>query len=136
MLALGANGWSARSKTCAPPVSHQTRYAPRDVKPWTETSFMTFSQRGPSLSETTRFSRKPAPVSRGARLACSIGWLLHLACTAVTRRLRTARQRRQLAQLDDWQLRDAGIDPALAGRGKAIAVDMAAHVRLQSLGVG
>jgi uncharacterized protein DUF1127 len=74
--------------------------------------------------------------SRAAPSACSIRWPLSLACTAVAGRLRAARQRRQLAQLSERQLRDAGIDPALAGRGKAIAVDMIAHLRLQSLGLG
>ena len=77
-----------------------------------------------------------AVVSRTTRLARSIGRLLRLMRTGVARRRRTARQRCQLAQLSDQQLRDAGIDPALAGRGKAIAVDMAAHLRLQSLGFG
>ena len=41
--------------------------------------------------------------------------------------------RHELAGLSDGQLHDAGIDPLLAGRGKAAAVDGAALRRLHSL---
>jgi hypothetical protein len=47
--------------------------------------------------------------------------------------MRTKAQRRELAQLNDRQLRDAGIDPALAGRGKAVAVDRTIRVYLETL---
>jgi len=38
--------------------------------------------------------------------------------------------------LNDRQLRDAGIDPVRAGRGKAIATDSATVARLQGLSHG
>ena len=46
---------------------------------------------------------------------------------------RRVAHRRELAGLGDRQLHDAGIDPALAGRGKAAAADGAALRRLRSL---
>jgi hypothetical protein len=54
----------------------------------------------------------------------------------IVRPLRAAAQRRELARLSDRQLRDAGIDPALAGRGKAVAVDRSSLLRLLSLRQG
>lgn len=74
-----------------------------------------------------------AAVSRSTRMKCSIRWLLHLIHTVLSQWLRTTRQRRQLAQLSERQLRDAGIDPALAGRGQAIVVDRNVLLRLQAL---
>ncbi|WP_353005985.1 DUF1127 domain-containing protein [Mesorhizobium sp. M0976] len=59
--------------------------------------------------------------------------VMHL---VIARPLRAAAQRRELAQLSDRQLRDAGIDPALAGRGKAAAVDRTSLLRLPSLSSG
>ena len=46
------------------------------------------------------------------------------------------RNRRQLAELSDRQLRDCGIDLSLAARGKAAAVNAATLRRLQSLSHG
>ena len=54
------------------------------------------------------------------------------AATLINRFRKTAHQR-ELAALSDRQLRDAGIDPSLAGRGKAVAVSAATLCRLQSL---
>jgi hypothetical protein len=51
----------------------------------------------------------------------------------IVRPLRTAAHRRELAQLSDRQLRDAGIDPALAGRGKAAVLDRSTLLRLLTL---
>lgn len=49
--------------------------------------------------------------------------------------LKSFRQRWLLAALSDRQLRDAGIDPTLAGRGKAAAAS-ALTLRLQSMRAG
>jgi uncharacterized protein YjiS (DUF1127 family) len=70
------------------------------------------------------------------RMAPSVRWLLRLMHLVIVRPLRAAAQRRALTQLSDWQLRDAGIDPALAGRGKAVAVDRSILLRLLSLWQG
>jgi uncharacterized protein YjiS (DUF1127 family) len=51
----------------------------------------------------------------------------------VASRFEKIRQQRALAALSDRQLRDAGIDLALAGRGKAAAVSPATLRWLQSL---
>jgi uncharacterized protein YjiS (DUF1127 family) len=66
------------------------------------------------------------------RMAPPVRWLVHLMHVVIVRPLRAAAQRRELAQLSDRQLRDAGIDPALAGRGKAVAVDRSTLLRLLS----
>ena len=52
---------------------------------------------------------------------------------AVILSLRRSALRREIAALSDRQLRDAGIDLSLAGRGRAAAVDAAVLRRLQSL---
>jgi uncharacterized protein YjiS (DUF1127 family) len=67
------------------------------------------------------------------RMAPPVRCLLRLIHVVIVRPLRAAAQRRELAQLSDDQLRDAGIDPALAGRGKAAAVDRSTLLRLLSL---
>jgi uncharacterized protein YjiS (DUF1127 family) len=54
----------------------------------------------------------------------------------IVRPLRAAAHQRELAQLSDRQLRDAGIDPALAGRGKAAAVKRSTLLRLLTLSQG
>jgi uncharacterized protein YjiS (DUF1127 family) len=54
------------------------------------------------------------------------------AATAINHFRKTAHQR-ELAGLSDRQLRDAGIDPSLAGRGKAVAVSAAALCHVRSL---
>jgi hypothetical protein len=56
--------------------------------------------------------------------------------SAIARPLRAAALRRKLAQLSDRQLSDAGIDPTLAGRGKAVAADWPARLRLLFLSHG
>src|SRR3546814_1010806 len=43
----------------------------------------------------------------------------------VARRIARAAHRRELSGLSDRQLRDAGIDLSMAGRGKAVAADAA-----------
>lgn len=58
------------------------------------------------------------------------------AIAAVTLSLRRAAHQRELAELSDRQLCDAGIERSLAGRGKAAAVSAAALRRLQSLSFG
>jgi hypothetical protein len=58
--------------------------------------------------------------------------LLRLMHVVIVRPLRAAAQRR----LSDRQLHDAGIDPALAGRGKAVAVDRSTLLRLLALWQG
>src|ERR671919_978962 len=70
------------------------------------------------------------------RIAPPVRCLLRLMHVVLVRPLRTAAQRRELAQLSDRQLRDAGIDPALAGRGKAVAVDRSTLLRLLTLWQG
>jgi uncharacterized protein YjiS (DUF1127 family) len=55
--------------------------------------------------------------------------------TAIDRFRKSARHCK-LATLSDRQLRDAGIDLSLAGRGKAAAVSAATLRRLQSLSWG
>jgi uncharacterized protein YjiS (DUF1127 family) len=62
--------------------------------------------------------------------------LLRLMHGVIVRPLGAAAQRRELARLSDRQLRDAGIDPALAGRGKAVAVDRSTLLRLLALWQG
>jgi uncharacterized protein YjiS (DUF1127 family) len=49
--------------------------------------------------------------------------------------LRRAAEQRELAQLSERQLDDAGVDRSLAGRGKAAEVSAAALRRLESLAV-
>jgi uncharacterized protein YjiS (DUF1127 family) len=70
------------------------------------------------------------------RMAPPVRCLLHLMHVVIVRPLRAAAQRRELAQLSDRQLRDAGIDPALAGRGKAAAVERSTLRRLLTLSQG
>jgi uncharacterized protein YjiS (DUF1127 family) len=70
------------------------------------------------------------------RTAPPVRRLLRLMHGVIVRPLRAAAQRRELAQLSDRQLRDAGIDPALAGRGKAVAVDRSTLLRLLTLSQG
>jgi uncharacterized protein YjiS (DUF1127 family) len=70
------------------------------------------------------------------RMAPPVRRLLRLMHVVIVRPLRAAAQRRELAQLSDRQLRDAGIDPALAGRGKAVAVDRSTLLRLLTLSQG
>jgi uncharacterized protein YjiS (DUF1127 family) len=67
------------------------------------------------------------------RMAPPLRCLLRLVHVVIVRPLRAAAQQRELAQLSDRQLRDAGIDPALAGRGKAAAVDRSTLRRLLTL---
>jgi uncharacterized protein YjiS (DUF1127 family) len=69
-------------------------------------------------------------------MAPPVRCLLRLMHVVMVRPLRAAAQRRELAQLSDRQLRDAGIDPALAGRGKAVAVDRSTLFRLLTLSPG
>ncbi len=47
--------------------------------------------------------------------------------------LRRARARREIRALSDRQLRDCGIDPMHAGRGKAAAVSAVTLANLQSM---
>jgi uncharacterized protein YjiS (DUF1127 family) len=70
------------------------------------------------------------------RMAPPVRCLLRLMHVVVVRPLRAAAHRRELAQLSDRQLRDAGIDPALAGRGKAAAVGRSTLRRLLTLSQG
>jgi uncharacterized protein YjiS (DUF1127 family) len=74
-----------------------------------------------------------AAMPRAKRLESPVRRLLRMMDAVIVRPLRAAGFRRELAQLSDRQLRDAGIDPALAGRGKAAAVDKASVLRLLSL---
>ena len=66
-------------------------------------------------------------------MALPVRCLLRLMHVVIVRPLRAAAQQRELAQLSDRQLRDAGIDPASAGRGKAVAVDRSTLLRLRTL---
>jgi uncharacterized protein YjiS (DUF1127 family) len=83
-----------------------------------------------------KLPRYPQPTSAGAampstkRLVRPAQYFLHLMHVVIARRLRAAAQPRELARLSDRQLRDAGIDPTLAGRGKAVAVDRTTLLRL------
>ena len=52
---------------------------------------------------------------------------------AAIARYRKMAQRRELAALSDRQLRDVGIDPSLAGRGRAAVVRAEALRSLESL---
>jgi len=70
------------------------------------------------------------------RMAPPVRGLLRLMHVMFVRPLRAAAQRRELARLSDRQLRDAGIDPALAGRGKAVAIDRSSLLRLLALWQG
>ncbi|MGH6816581.1 MAG: DUF1127 domain-containing protein [Hyphomicrobiaceae bacterium] len=74
----------------------------------------------------------------GLSLQCSsvadrIRELLTASVATAIGRFRKAAHQRELAALSDRQLRDAGIDLSLAGRGKAVAVSAATLCRLQSL---
>src|SRR3546814_2474976 len=51
----------------------------------------------------------------------------------VARRIARAAHRRELSGLSDRQLRDAGIDLSMAGRGKAVAADAAMLHRIRGL---
>jgi Domain of unknown function (DUF1127) len=62
--------------------------------------------------------------------------VLRVMHAVIVRPLRITAQRRELAELSDRQLRDAGIDPALAGRDKMVAVDRSALLRLLALSYG
>jgi uncharacterized protein YjiS (DUF1127 family) len=66
-------------------------------------------------------------------MAPPVRCLLRLMHVVIVRPLRAAAQQRELAQLSDRQLRDAGIDPALAGRRKGVAVDRSTRLRLLTL---
>ena len=66
-------------------------------------------------------------------MAPPVRCLLRLMDVVIVRPLRAAAHRRELAQLSDRQLRDAEIDPALAGRGKAVAVERSTRLRLLTL---
>jgi uncharacterized protein YjiS (DUF1127 family) len=70
------------------------------------------------------------------RMAPPVRRLLRLMHVVIVRLLGAAAQQRELAQLSGRQLRDAGIDPAVAGRGKAIAVDRSSLLRLLTLSQG
>jgi hypothetical protein len=70
------------------------------------------------------------------RIAPLVRCLLRLIHVVIVRPLRAAAHQRELAQLSDRQLRDAGIDPALAGRGKAAAVERSTLLRLLTLSQG
>jgi uncharacterized protein YjiS (DUF1127 family) len=70
------------------------------------------------------------------RMAPPVRCLLRLMHVVMVRPLTAAAQQRELAELTDRQLRDAGIDPALAGRGKAAAVDSSTLLRLLTLSHG
>jgi uncharacterized protein YjiS (DUF1127 family) len=70
------------------------------------------------------------------RMTPPVRGLLRRMHGVIVRPLRAAAQRRELVRLSDRQLRDAGIDPALAGRGKAVAVDRSTLLRLLSLWQG
>ena len=61
---------------------------------------------------------------------------LALAIAGLAMRVRMRSNRHALAHLSDRQLRDAGIDLSLAGRGKAAAASAATLRRLQSLAHG
>jgi uncharacterized protein YjiS (DUF1127 family) len=80
------------------------------------------------------FQARSDPASQ--RIAPPVRCLLRLMHVVIVRPLRAAAHRRELAQLSDRQLRDAGIDPALAGRGKAVAVDRSTLLRLLTLSQG
>jgi uncharacterized protein YjiS (DUF1127 family) len=99
----------------------------------TVASFATTARYGGAVRTRTRAD---AATPRTTRLAHPVRHLLRLARAAVIRPFRAAAQRRELAQLSERQLRDAGIDLSLAGRGKAVAIDSAALRRLQSLSFG
>ena len=86
---------------------------------------------------TSQLSRTAPPAKHPAhgdpareRMAPPVRCLLRLMHVVIVRPHRAAAQQRELAQLTDRQLRDAGIDPALAGRGKAVAVDRTTLLRL------
>jgi uncharacterized protein YjiS (DUF1127 family) len=87
------------------------------------------------LSQVRRPSQAHSDPAR-ERMARPVRRLLRLMHVVIVRPLRAAAQRRELAQLSDRQLRDAGIDPALAGRGKAVAVDRSTLLRLLTLSQG
>jgi uncharacterized protein YjiS (DUF1127 family) len=70
--------------------------------------------------------------SQYSSVADRIGERLTASVTTVINRFRKTAHQRALRALSDRQLRDAGIDPALAGRGKAVAVSAASLCRLQS----
>ena len=67
------------------------------------------------------------------QLALFLRSRLALAIAGLAKRLQLRSNRRALADLSDRQLRDAGIDLSLAGRGKAAAASAATLRRLQSL---
>jgi uncharacterized protein YjiS (DUF1127 family) len=92
-----------------------------------------FRQNRASARKLRRYPEAPsagAAMPGTKRLVRSVQYLLHLMHVVIVRRLRAAAQRRELARLTDRQLRDAGIDPALAGRGKAVSVDRTTLLRL------
>jgi hypothetical protein len=82
-------------------------------------------------------------VSLGILVAIVIGILawsawqtLRRFSASIVRPFRTTAQRRELAELSNRQLNDVGIDLALAGRDKAVAVDRATLCRLLALSYG
>jgi hypothetical protein len=74
---------------------------------------------------------------RQADLSSSVGsrfsGLVTTSVAAVIGRFRKTAHQRELTALSDRQLRDAGIDPSLAGRSKAAAASPAVLRRLQGL---
>jgi uncharacterized protein YjiS (DUF1127 family) len=93
-----------------------------------------------TAEQTAPVSSPKAPAGpvmpRKEHVARPMRWLLCLIHNTIVGRCRAAKQRRELAQLSDRRLRDAGIDLALAGRGKAAAVDRDALLRLHALSLG
>ena len=67
------------------------------------------------------------------RLVQRIGDVVQAGSAGLWKQLRKHAQRRQLLQLSDAQLRDTGIDPAMAGRGRAAEVRAEAVRYLDSL---
>jgi uncharacterized protein YjiS (DUF1127 family) len=88
------------------------------------------------LSRIAPPAKHPRAGSSPVRMAPRVRCLLRLMHVVIVRLLRAAAQQRELAQLSGRQLRDAGIDPAVAGRGKAIAVDRSSLLRLLTLSQG
>jgi hypothetical protein len=92
------------------------------------------------LGELSPSDAPALAVSLGILVASVIGTLAWSAwptlsefSASIVRPLRTTAQRRELAELSNRQLRDVGIDLALAGRDKAVAVDKATLCRLLAL---
>jgi hypothetical protein len=69
-------------------------------------------------------------------VASRFSGLLATPVAAAIDHFRKAAHQRKLAALSNRQLRDAGVDPSLAGRGKAAVVSAATLRHLQSLSWG